>query len=267
MTSKLEILLQKVDAGVATDDELAEFAALMEADDSADPDIGAAVMSQLPPIDIADAVMGAISDALPEAPAPVGEAVRHEAGGTDVSRPVLAALDHWVLPVDEAVRDEAGRIDVTPQVLDALDIDWIPVAQAVRAEAGTCDVTEQVMRMVQPAEGPLTLPTQPVPHPAARPTAANRNAWMMVAMAAMFLGVIGITGLSGGLDGVLFPGDVDGNTVVADGSNELVPAENLLFASAADVVVEDLSFGDGVTVMQDEGADGALILWVDEELL
>ena len=40
----------------------------------------------------------------------------------------------------------------------------------------------------------------------------------------------------------------------------------LVFASASDVVVEDLSFGDGVQVFQTEGDDGALVLWIEEEV-
>ena len=39
----------------------------------------------------------------------------------------------------------------------------------------------------------------------------------------------------------------------------------MLFAHAGEVVVEDLSYGDDVQVLQTEGDEGAVILWVDEE--
>ena len=37
------------------------------------------------------------------------------------------------------------------------------------------------------------------------------------------------------------------------------------FAMAAEVIVEDLSYSDTVQVMQTEGDEGALIIWLDEE--
>jgi hypothetical protein len=38
-----------------------------------------------------------------------------------------------------------------------------------------------------------------------------------------------------------------------------------MFASADEVVVEELDYGADVTVFQAEGDEGAVIIWVDEE--
>jgi hypothetical protein len=236
-------------------------AELMEAE--ADPRVGEAVAAEGAGIDIADAVMGALG----EAEWPVGEAVKDEAGSVELASEVMGALGESRWPVGEAVRHEAGTVDVSAEVLRALDMQAWPVGEAVRHHAGTVDVADAVMAIVVPvtlAEHPRT----PILSEPARPAAANRG-WVLVAtMAAMFMGVLGLSGLAGTL-AVLSGGQATDNMQIAghDGVEMLLAAPDLVFASAAEVVVEDLSFGDGVMVFQDEGAEGALILWVDEELL
>ena len=41
--------------------------------------------------------------------------------------------------------------------------------------------------------------------------------------------------------------------------------DDLKFASSEEVVVHDLQYGENVQVMQVDGDEGAVILWVDEE--
>ena len=47
-------------------------------------------------------------------------------------------------------------------------------------------------------------------------------------------------------------------------SGTVVEATPMVFASAAEVVVEDLDYADTVQVMQTEGDEGAVIIWVAE---
>ena len=80
------------------------------------------------------------------------------------------------------------------------------------------------------------------------------------------LGLVGISTMSGG-DGGAGPGGSAVQVAGFDGAGERLfePAAELMFASSSEVQIVDLTFGDDVVVFQDEGDDGALILWVDDE--
>lgn len=172
----------------------------------------------------------------------LADAVSTEAGTVDVAGGVLAALDRREMPVAAAVWAEAGTVDVADAVMSALGIaPAMPagsLAAAVRAEAGTVDVTEAVMSLVAPprrAAGGL-------------PAANNHSAWayrgLALAAAALLTIVVGRS---------VIPGAAP------------APSEVLVFAQAGDVVVEDLSYGDDVVVLQTAGDQEAVILWLDEE--
>jgi hypothetical protein len=67
-------------------------------------------------------------------------------------------------------------------------------------------------------------------------------------MAAIVLLVVGASQLIGGYQSV----------------GPAVPAP-MQFASASEIIVDELEWSDTVQVMQTEGDEGALIIWVDEE--
>ena len=96
-------------------------------------------------------------------------------------------------------------------------------------------------RLEQGSSAVSDLATVPVP--------ANRSwgAWATAAIAAAVLLVVG-------------PSAFEADSGAASG-----PGEPIRFAMAAEVIVEDLSYSDTVQVMQTEGDEGALIIWLDEE--
>jgi hypothetical protein len=210
---------------------------------------------------------------------PVAEAVRTQAGTVDIVAGVMAEVGEATLGVAEAIRTEAGAFDVPVDAFPGLSLPALPpVADAVRDEAGGVDVAHAVMRdlglgatldadlraAVLEAAGPIDLagavmaqiaPPEEVVRSLPRvdvadeplPTPANRTGWSwgvlaMVAVALLFVG------LSFNLGGA---------------SHQ--DARPLQFASAHEIVVEDLNYADDVQVMQAEGDEGALILWIDEE--
>jgi hypothetical protein len=172
-------------------------------------------------------------------------AVNVEAGQSPVSvGQVLAACGlQEGLPVVDAIRDGAGNVDVSADVVEALSFQpAIPVAAAIRFECGQVDVRDAVMRelsQLQPSVVDL----------ATVPAAANRSwgAWVSAAVAAAVLLAVG-------------PNMMGWNVGSSD-----VRVDPMRFAMAAEVIVEDLSYSDTVQVMQTEGDEGALIIWLDEE--
>lgn len=143
---------------------------------------------------------------------------------------------------------ESLDADVAADVMAALGLDQaLPVADAVSFEAGTIDVSDRVMAEIGLAARPIPVApwARPIAVPAPLPFAANNARgfrWAAVALAAAALLAL----------------------VVGRGEMGADPPQELVFAQAGDVVVEDLVYADGVQVVQLEGTDGAVILWVDD---
>ena len=302
MTTRLENLLQRIADGTASDAEAAEARALLDADDGFGGWVRDAVSAEAG-IDVADAVLAAID----ADPLPLADAVRAEAGQADVSAEALVALDGTSWPIGDAVRAEAGAVDVSAAVHAALQGFDLGLAQAARAEAGGVDVADDVMKALQVQDsGGLdwmvaavrdeagtvdvadavmsTLGSRTAMPDAAAdapkvPQPANRRWFRRLAVVAAAVALIGATGVVGGsavIGGLIWgassttaPEGAGGGVQIASegGSDQLLPSPDMVFASAAEIVVEDLSYGDGVQVFQDQGDAGAMILWVDEEVL
>jgi hypothetical protein len=151
---------------------------------------------------------------------------------------LLALFERDPLELEVPLFAEA---DVADDVMAALGLDpALPIADAVAFEAGSVDLAGRVMAELGAAR-PI-----PVAVPAPLPVVANNSRafrWAAVALAAAALFAL-----------VLGRGEIGGGD----------EAEHLVFAQAGDVVVEDLSYAEGVQVAQLEGADGAVILWVDD---
>ncbi len=199
------------------------------------PPVAEAVAAEAGEVDVVSAVLSELSL---EGGVPVGEAVAAEAGEVDVVSAVLSELSlEGGVPVGEAVAAEAGEVDVVAAVVEELGL--ASVREAVTAEAGQVDVADQVLDTVAPAQ-PSVLQEAP-----ALPAPANRGwTWGAVVMAAVALLVVGLSQLPG----------LGGSTEDTD----------LVFASAGELVVEDLEFADDVTVIQAEGDEGAVILWMED---
>ena len=209
--------------------------------------VAEAVAFEAGPVDVTAAVAAALGHA---APLPVAEAVRAEAGEVDVAGSVLAQLDEVALPLAEAVASEGGTVDVARAVLAQLDEAVLPIAEAVGEEAGEIDVVGDVFATLG-LESKATRPTLPaaVVAPPEVPAAPANRGWALgaVVMAAVALLVLGVTQTPGGVGGTM-PG----------------VASEIVFAAAGDVVVEDLDYADDVVVMQAEGDEGAVILWMED---
>ena len=172
-------------------------------------------------------------------------AVKDEAGQSPVSvGQILASCGlQEELRVADAIRDGAGSVDVSADVVEALSFQSaIPVAAAIRSECGQVDVLDSVMRELSPLQ-PSVVELATVPAPANR----SWGAWVSAAVAAAVLLAVG-------------PNMMGWNAGTSD-----VRVDPLRFAMAAEVIVEDLSYSDTVQVMQTEGDEGALIIWLDEE--
>lgn len=236
-------------------------------------------------VDLAGAVLGAVGLAEPELP--VADAVRDEAGTVDVTGAIdlflegswisgfldneldpathrlaaralaeegagarmtdLADLGH---ALREAAHEEAGEIDVWAGVAKAIgveDPEAIPgwdgalLAEAVRDEAGTVDVTKAVMERVRR----LAM----VPGGTSVPRPANRSLYRWLSVAA---------GLAAAILLVILAGH--------DLSGPRAKAFDVHFASPDEISITDLSYADNtdVQVIQDEGKDAPLIIWVDD---
>ena len=202
-------------------------------------------------LDVSEAVMGRVSrDATGWVHGPVlAEAVRFEAGRVDcVSEVMEACRGVQEAPVEAAVRSGAGRVDVSDVVRERLGQEaFMPVAEAVRAEAGQVDVWEGV-RAGMEAAGSWRSEGTPEDGQRGQPS-ANRGfpAWVGWAVAAVAVMSMGLWDWS-----------------PPAGSQDRTQPE-MRFAMASEVIVEDLSYSDTVQVMQTEGDEGALIIWLDEE--
>jgi hypothetical protein len=162
-----------------------------------------------------------------------------------VAAAVVDHLELQVAPVAAAVVAEAGEIDVVSAVFAELGLAELPVAEAVAAEAGevgALDVPGLAPAVVQPA------PAVPAP--------ANRG-WAVGAlvMAAVALLVFAMAQMPGGTPESV---EIAGTRAPAPQMAEIV------FAAAGDVIVEDLDYADDVVVMQAEGEEGAVILWMED---
>lgn len=168
-----------------------------------------------------------------------------------------------------AIRTEAGdcpyvweavarSIGIEPEAVPGWD--GALVAEAVRAEAGPVDVTAAVMKQV---EGRARLPYAAVElrelpsMEAANDRASGRwsSGAVLMALAAAFL----LMALPGTWKQVA-PVDGPRTAVVAP----VAPIAAQQFASADEIVVEALDYGDLANVTLATGDEGALILWVDE---
>ncbi len=213
-----------------------------------------AIRAEAGTVELADAVVGALGHSVFS----VAEAVRAEAGTVELAGAVATSLGHDVLPVAEAVRAEAGTAELAVAVAASLEHEVLPLAEAVRAAAGGVDIVAAVIAEIDGAAQAevaadvvqLHPETPPVEVPQL-PAAANNNrgwTWGALAIAAVALVMVGGSQLFWGLGTPLAPAD-----------------QPLLFASADEVVVEELDYGSDVTVFQAEGDEGAVIIWVDEE--
>lgn len=237
-------------------------------------------------VEIADAVIVAIGG---EARLPVAEAVRGEAGPVAVWPAIEASVSGaWVSAMLDrelstaghraavqrlhddpmarermtafasigselrtAVLEEAGEcpyvwgavaesVGMSAEVVEGWDGEAF--AAAIRAEAGSVDVASAVMSKVT-----RTMPSS-VDESFEVPVAANKgfNLSALLMMAAAALMILGLPQLMG-------PGATP--TMVDSGAQ---------FASASEIIVEELDYGDNSNVYQATGDQGALILWVDE---
>jgi len=135
----------------------------------------------------------------------------------------------------------AVEADVADGVMAMLGLDRaLPIADAVAFEAGRIDVAGRVMAELGAAARPIPIAV-PVPLPLVANNARGFR-WAAVALAAAALLAL-----------ILGRGEM--------GAEE---TEHLTLAQASDVVVEDLSYAEGVQVVQLEGTDGSVILWVDD---
>jgi len=245
-------------------------------------------------LDVADDVMAAIAASGP----PLADAVRDEAGEIEVTSDTLAALGDLGLPIREAVVAEAGRIEVAHAVMTALRQDSLAISAAVQAEAGRVDIADQVCmalgistpsvreaildeagavpdiwtavfddisarETLVPEVPVVAFPpgatVAPVVANDGMPSAANNNRrWARYGFGALVMAAAALLVLG------LSPGQSTITTIPTVNPDELVEVAQLVFASAGDVVVENLEYGDDVMVMQMMGDDGAMILWVDE---
>lgn len=160
---------------------------------------------------------------------------------------LLGLLGEPLVALRRVLEGEAAGVDIADAVLAAVGArPGLPVTDAVAAEAGPIDIAGRVM-----AELGLTRRDTVVAPPTALPAPVNdgrgfrigSRGWAIVAMAAaaLFAVVVGMP-----------------EAPVSDASPELV------FAQAGDLVVEDLTYAEDVRVVQLEGAEGAVILWVDD---
>ena len=180
---------------------------------------------------------------------PVAEAVDAEAGSVDVVPLVLSSVGEQALPVAEAIAAEAGSVDLVDEVFAALELSAsVAVAEAVRAEAGDVDVAGAVMDAVAPA-APAAAPSMPAAVQSAPPVPQPVN--RSVVLGAVLMAAVALLTFAG-------------LSQWAPGGGEAPQAQaEIVFAAAGDVVVEDLDYADDVVVMQAEGDEGAVILWME----
>jgi hypothetical protein len=180
-------------------------------------------------VDVARAVL----EELGESSLPILDAVAGEAGEVDVASVVLATLGSDELMVVDAVRAEAGSVDIAAVVLAATGDTALPVAAAVATEAGSVDVAAPVQRRLRESALPSVLVDAPKVPEAANPRWSRGWGWAAAALAAVAMVAVGIAQMGS------------------------VAPEEMVFAGAGELVVEDLEYADDVVVMQAEGDEGA----------
>ena len=255
----LELQLAHIRGGRFTEAELAEARAALAADARFPPEIAADGLDDDPP-----AAAGALLALLGHEDglgAVIAAAVRAEA---DAARPEVPALSDaeraalalpWPVPLAAAVRVAAGRPpDVWPAVAAAIGVQTWSIGDAVRAAAGPApDVWPAVAAAIRGA--PMAIPSSLGEAPTAVAPANSARGWMRgwaLAAAAVALGVL-----------VWRPVETpEAGATAAVAVAEEAPA--LVFASAQETQVVDLSYDAKVNVIQVEGDEGALILWVDD---
>lgn len=142
--------------------------------------------------------------------------------------------------------------------------EMVPLADAVRVEAGDVVVAEAVMATIR-RQAVIEAIRLPDPQVEGRESAVSPSSgrprevlprffipgWggFAIAAAAALVAVLLRQGWS--------PTELE--TVVPVGTEEIA------FAMPDEIVIEDLSFADDVTVFQAEGDEGALIIWIDDE--
>jgi hypothetical protein len=255
----LELQLAHIRDGRFTDAELAEARAAVAADARIPPEIAVDALDDDPP-----AAAGALLALLGQDDglgAVIAAAIRAEADAARTEAPPLSDRDRddlsrpWPVPLAAAVHASAGDApEVWPAVAAAIGVTAWPIGDAVRAAAGPVpQVWPAVAAAIRETAAPMpsSLGVEP-------PSIAPANAaggWMRgwaLAAAAVALGVLVWRPLAS-------PEPSEpGSVAVA----EVVPA--LVFASAQETQVVDLSYDAKVNVVQVEGDEGALILWVDD---
>lgn len=154
----------------------------------------------------------------------------------------------------EAIQLEAGSVSMWATVAGGIGIaepeavpgwDGARFAASLREQAGTVDVADAVMRRVEQADTVATPVSIPEPANSGSGWRTAIPALTLVAAAALLVVFLGSPATQGPSDSM----------------------EALQFASAGEVTIESLSYGDGVIVhvMPAEG-DAPLIVWVDEEV-
>jgi len=214
-------------------------------------------------VDLADKVLQGCGLEMDDLP--IAEAVRSEAGEVDIAEAVMfsLSLDKACEEVFEAelgdmlrdgLEEAAGPApDLWGSISQAIGIedpeaiagyDGALVAEAVRAEAGALPAafTDHVMTAL--AVSAIA------PHPGL-PQPANRR-WLWAVAAAAVAGIMGWSSQFNPLESPI----VD-------------TPEVLTFASANEIVVDDLFYAENamVQVFQTGADDGALIIWIDEEVV
>jgi hypothetical protein len=229
-----------------------------------------AIQSEAGSISIVDAVMSRVgADTLPEGwmsallDRELADVTHRSAAARIAASPALGRELTSLAAVGPAVRSavtsEAGVITCWSAVAASVGIadpeqvrgwDGAAVRGAVVDEAGRVDVVRDVMVAVRKSA------VAAGDHAAATP--ANGTYWLaaLVAVAATALIVFGFT-----TGGVLEP-----PSVAHRGAPALVSSSPLVFARADEIRVEDLNYADNATVqvIQEEGAEAAMIIWVDE---
>ena len=249
MTDTLPGLLERLRSGSASAAERATARALVQGDARLPEDVRRdALADDADTVADATALLGLFGAPLLGGSGRSFASLLEEAAHVDVSVAVAGELGMPVISVAEAVAAESGEVDVADGVFAALGLDRLAVADAVYAEAGEIDVAGRVFaELGLRARPPAMAPAAPMPLPVNDVRGfrwfGRRASWGAVALAAAALLAV-----------------VVGRPWAPDVS----PVEHLLFAQASDVVIEDLEYAEGVQVVQLEGAEGAVILWVDD---
>jgi hypothetical protein len=241
----LEDLLRRVRDGGASADEVVACRALVATDPRVPDELREGLLEDDPAGDAAGllAILGA--DDLD-----LSAAVLAESGGVELALE-LAALERVRIPIAEAIAAEAGDIEIAAQFGSPA----VPLGVAIAAEAGGVDLWPAVSAAIgaaalpvadaiRTAAGPVDLwaDVEAVIRP--KPIAANNNRWWLSGLVAAAAAAL------------LFVGWPAGNPIGDD--------TPLVLAGSAETRIESVVASDKVTVMQLEGDEGAVILWIED---